>query len=137
MKGEIIIQQGPLITHYAEGHFLTSMVDGIPQRILVKVPEPMYQLFYDWAMQRTDKDTVKADIMKELKDWVLENYKPYGIVSFEDYSTREAEAFNRQLKEKGITYRLTWGMYLMLEVGADTDAYIGSGALPQTQKYLT
>lgn len=86
--------------------------------ILVKLPEHIYQVFYDHALMNPNKEQVKRAIFRDLKEWVADNYPDYGIIHFEDYSTAEAEEAS---KKTGI--HITWGLYLVLAKGADMRHY--------------
>ena len=82
--------------------------------ILIRVPQIMYQNFFDMAMVEPNKEWTKQQILSQLKEWVAEKYSGYGIAAFQDYSIVEA---HEVAKKTG--YPIIWGMWLLLQPGAD------------------
>lgn len=99
------------------------------ERILVKVPEPMYQVFWDLTLMNENKDYVKKCIIRDLNEWVNDNYPGYGIAAFSDYNSEEAKAIADKTG-----YPITWGMYLVLEIGASMTPHSVSDELLQSPK---
>lgn len=92
----------------------------LPDTILVKVPQPLYQIWCDIVigMARSSTSERQKRIFKELTDWVTRKYPAYGIVAFQDYSSREALALSKQTGQF-----ITWGMYVLLQVGGSMQPY--------------
>jgi len=89
-------------------------------RILYKVPQVAYQAYFDMAMMdgTEDKYDTKAKIFTDLKEMIADKFPSYGIIAFSDYSRDEAD---RIAARTG--YPITWGMYLVLEVGGQMESF--------------
>ncbi len=93
-----------------------------PGSKLVKIPEPLYQIFFGWA-QELDTDMAQRKVFRGLLRWRRETYPDYGLVKFWDFSAKEAGEINHHI---GIVQHktgnfslpmLTWGMYVLLSPG--------------------
>jgi hypothetical protein len=103
----------------------------LPMHILVKVPMALYQNLFDLAQShqggQTEEERLRyrqARIFRALKEWTDESYPSYGIVNFIDLNRQEAEAMNHKIYHNrlgnGTTsdFRVEWGMYVLLGLGA-------------------
>jgi len=86
-----------------------------PYRMLVHLPEKIYQVFFEMAQMNEDKEYVKRCIQRDLLEWQRDRYPSYGIISVQDYSIDEAIEVS---KKTG--YIITWGMWIVLELNART-----------------
>jgi hypothetical protein len=93
-----------------------ELITGPPDTLLVKVPEPVYEFWWDTAYEMMTHRASVADRQKKifslLQKWVEKDYPSYGIVAFQDYSKVEALQLSRS---SGKT--ITWGMYVLLQIG--------------------
>lgn len=84
---------------------------------LVKVPDAMYQVFFELAQgSHASLQEKQKSILDQVKDWVANNYPGYGIASFDDFSRDEADTLKRKTG-----YDITWGMWLVLSYGTDIE----------------
>lgn len=87
--------------------------------LLIKVPEAVYQHWYETAfdmlIHKTSLEQRQKKIFSLLTYWVEKTYPGYGIVNFQDYSKSEADELSRR---SGKT--ITWGMYVLLQIGSST-----------------
>ena len=94
---------------------------------LVKVPEPLYQIFFQWAQQMR-KDRAESYITKELRSWQEENHPGLYINKVFDFSKAEAYEINKRIQQKLLgpaAYAsdefITWGMYVLLVPENETE----------------
>lgn len=84
--------------------------------LLVKVPEAVYQFWWDTALDllthKTSVEQRQKAIFGLLTKWVQKTYPDYGIVNFQDYSIDEAYEISKKTSKP-----ITWGMYLLLQIG--------------------
>lgn len=95
---------------------------GLKQTLFVKVPGVMYQAYFDMALQKTHN--VRTKIFEDVNNWVIENYPGYGLLTFEDFSTEQAKAFN---EKTGLN--ITWGMWLMLDYGVKSSLFTNQSSI--------
>lgn len=100
-------------------------------RVLVRVPDVMYQVFSDVALFNADKEYAKRSILRDLRDWVTAEYPGYGIIAFSDYSAKEADEISERTGHK-----IMWGMYLVLEIGGDIQPCSVTDLLEQSPKQI-
>lgn len=106
-----------------------------PDTLLIKVPEPLYQIWWDIALGMAQMDTPiekrQEVLFKELTDWVQQKYPDYGIVSFEDLSREDA----RKVSAK-TGHPITWGMYVLLQIGGSMQPVNIHQLLEEGQKLI-
>jgi hypothetical protein len=87
-----------------------------PDTLLVKVSEPVYQMWYETVQtmnqRRASTAEKQQEIFKKLMEWAEYKYPGYGVVNFQDYNNLEAAEMSRKC---GRT--ITWGMYVLLQIG--------------------
>jgi hypothetical protein len=112
-----------------ESHMLNpELIVSMPAQMddlykMFHVPQPIYQVWFEKAFG-PDKDKIRAEIFEELKDYVKHTYPGYGIIGFEDYCREEALDMRRKTG-----YPFEWGMWVMLQAGADSVMGDLSGSL--------
>jgi len=95
---------------------------------VVKVPEVVYQIFYDYAQQRHNALWQRQEkIYKELCVWVDEAHPGWGIQNFIDLSNDDVSKINAKHINNALTgplelmnkpqVLLSWGMYVLLQRG--------------------
>lgn len=90
-------------------------IAGTGQFKVVKVPEVVYQIFYDLAQQRHNRlEQRQRKIFKELCVWVDEAHPGWGIQNFIDLSNTDCKELN--FKHAFNNY-LEWGMYVLIQQG--------------------
>ena len=63
-----------------------------------------------------NKERAKNDIRIDLMSWIRDKYPGHAIIGISDYSAAEAEAIKQKT---GIN--ITWGMYVALEEGDNSE----------------
>lgn len=102
---------------------ITDIIQAEKQKqddtILVKVPEVVYQSWWDVALTMVQKHALMEEKQERIRTllfaWVEKNYPGYSIVAFEDFDIREASEFSVKTG-----YHFSWGMYVVLQKGAVT-----------------
>lgn len=93
-----------------------ELITGPPDTILVKVPDPVYEFWWDTAYDLMRNSAPVEERQKRifslLQKWVEKDYPSYGIVAFEDYNRADAYILSRKV---GRT--IAWGMYVLLQIG--------------------
>lgn len=86
-------------------------------QLLIKVPDPVYQIWYDsaygMAAQGCSVEYRQKNLFKQLQEWIAYKYPGYGIVAFDDFNAKDA----KKIQER-TGYPVTWGMYVLLERGS-------------------
>ena len=103
-----------------------------PFRIMVKLPTPIYQVYYDMAVMTHDKELAKHRIRQDLFGWIKDKYPSYGVIAIQDFSSTEAKELSERTK-----HHFDWGMYIVLEL--DAKSTFGTdvmGMLPEPQKQI-
>lgn len=84
--------------------------------LLVKVPEAIYEHWWDTAYEMLTHNTTVEDRQKKIYSllikWVEKYHPRYGIVAFQDFSKVEALQLSRKSGKN-----ITWGMYVLLQIG--------------------
>lgn len=106
---DLIKLQSQLISH-GEGWIVREA--GKITVMVVKVPTVVYQACADTAIHN-DLEWKQRNILRILKNWAEERYPGYGITDFLDMNLKEVE-----LLRSRINLPFTWGMYLVLQLGA-------------------
>jgi hypothetical protein len=106
-----------------------------PDTILVKVPEPLYQIWYDMILGMIQLGKPlhirQKKIFERLQLWVQEKYPQYGIVAFQDLNGKEAG----QLSVK-TGHPITWGMYVLLQIGGSMQPHSITALLEEGTKVI-
>lgn len=112
MNQELQLFQGRQLIPHGTGYIILHPDGDI---LVPKVPTVVYQICFDAAQRPFSEEWKQVEILKVLQDWAREKYPEYDIVNFLDMDRNEANF----LTEK-IGFPFTWGMYLVLQKGANT-----------------
>lgn len=89
---------------------------------LIKVPEAVYEIWYDIALGLAQQNATIAyrqkRLFEEITKWVEQKYPGYGMVNFADFSSKEAALMSLKIGKP-----VTWGMYILLEPGVSMEPY--------------
>lgn len=114
---------------------LNQSLEGRPDILLIKVPEPLYQIWYDMVLGMIQLGKPLHERQKKIFDrlqlWVQEKYPQYGIVAFQDLSGKEAD----QLSAK-TGHPIAWGMYVLLQIGGSMQPYSITALLEESAKAI-
>jgi hypothetical protein len=84
--------------------------------LLVKVPDDLYQQWWEfavhWNMAKTPIPERQEMLLSLMSEWVRNDYPGYGIIGFQDLTATEAMAISKKINQN-----ITWGMYILLQIG--------------------
>lgn len=93
----------------------TSLVPIAEGLWIYRVPNQVYQMFFDMIPNRTDyeynialQNDTKGRILRELKSFISDKFPGYVIMNIADFSKDEAHQIHPNLE---------WGMYVQLAEG--------------------